>query len=150
MAKISKKPPEPQEVEISSISRAIFEGMDDAGIFINPEPVNQIPNVDMYSTPKELKLEVEMPGVKKSDISVSLHKSIITIKAVKFECIEEDKINYVCMERSFGKIFRSIELPFPVDTGRIKAVYKDGILSITLPRVEEKRAQAKKIDIESA
>lgn len=150
MAKISKKPPRALPgVEIDNISQFIFDGVDDAASILQAEPITHIPNLDMFSRSTDLIIEVEMPGVRKEDIEVSLYKNNITIRALKFECFEEDKVNYVCMERSFGRIFRAIEIPFPVDTVRIKAGYKNGILTITIPKVEDKRSSTKRVPIES-
>ncbi len=151
MAKMSKKPPvTPPAAEIDNINQFIFEGMEDTGVFLQPEPLTQIPNVDVYSNSNELVIEVELPGVKKEDIEVTLLKDTLTIRALKLECFEEDKINYVCMERAFGRIYRAVELPFPVDTMKIKAVYKNGVLTIIVPRVEDKRCASKRVNIENS
>ncbi len=148
MAKISRKPPGAPLTEPDTPNRFFFESIEDAGLFSFPEPITQIPNVDVYSTPDELKIEVELAGVRKQDIEVALLKNTLTIKAVKFECFDEDKINYVCMERAFGRIFRAIDMPFPVDTAKIKAVFRNGILTISLPRVEDKRNKSRRVAIE--
>ena len=54
------------------------------------------------------------------------------------------------MERAFGRMFRSIELPFPVDTEKIKAVFRNGILTICVPKVEDKRNVSRRVPIENA
>ncbi|MBI5491941.1 MAG: Hsp20/alpha crystallin family protein [Deltaproteobacteria bacterium] len=150
MAKMSKKTPiTPAAVEIDNLSQFIFEGMEDAS-FLQPEPLTQIPNVDVFSNTCELVIEVELPGVRKDDIDVTIFKGTLTIRALKFECFEEDKVNYVCMERAFGRLYRAIEIPFPVDTMKIKAVYKDGVLTIIVPRVEDKRCSSKRVRIENS
>lgn len=149
MAKISKKITATPSAEADNLSQYFREWIDDADIFLQHEPIAHIPNVDMFSTNSELVIEVEMPGVRREDIEITLHKNTLTIKAIKFECFEEDKINYVCMERSFGKLSRAIEIPFPVDTVRVKASYKNGILTIIIPRVADKRSHTKKVPIES-
>ena len=150
MAKSSKKTPSPLKTfEINSLTRLLSDGLKNAYGLIHTEPIVHIPNVDMYSTQNELVVEVEMPGVRKDDIEVFIHKNALTVKAAKFECFEEEKINYVCMERAFGRIFKTVDLPFPVDTARMKASYKDGVLTISVPRIEEKRTGAKRIQITS-
>lgn len=149
MAKVSKKPSKNPAVEIDNLNQFIFEGVDEAGIFPHPEPITHVPNVDMFSTSSELIIEAELPGVRKEDIEVSLDKTAVLIKALKFECFDDEKINYVCMERSFGRIFRSVEIPFPVDTSRIKAVFRNGVLTISLPRIEDKRSAVKKVAVET-
>ncbi len=149
MAKISKKPPQtPPKAEINSLSQFVIEALDDPGV-IQHEPITHIPNVDMFSTPSEVVIEVELPGVRKEDINVSQVKNSITIKAFKVECYEDEKVNYVCMERVFGRFFRTIEIPCPVDTVRVKAVLKDGILTLSIPRIADKRCATKRIAIES-
>lgn len=148
MAKISKKPPPAPKPDNNSLSRFVIEALEDPGV-IQHEPITHIPNADIFSTHSEVVIEVELPGVRKEDIDVSQVKSSITIKAFKFECYEDEKINYVCMERTFGRFFRTIEIPFPVDTVRVKAVFKDGILTLSIPRVEDKRCSTKRITIEN-
>ncbi len=153
MAKISKKPCLPKEAASSDemlqfIMESMMEGMEDYLRLKGPEPINHVPQVDIFSSKEELVVEVEIPGVKREDIDVTIFKSTLNLKALKYECFEEDKVNYVCMERSFGRIFRAIELPVPVNTSKIKAVYKNGILCIVMPIVEEKRGKPKSITIE--
>lgn len=149
MAKISRKPAE-TPIRIENLNQFLFECLDDEAGFLSPEPITHVPPIDMFSTPAELVIEVELPGVRKEDIDITLYKNTLTIRAMKFECFEEDKINYVCMERSFGRIFRALELPDPVDTSRIKANYAGGILTIVMPRVADKRNSRQKVAIETA
>lgn len=149
MAKISRKPIQ-TPVRVENLNQFLFECLDDEAGLLPPEPITHVPPIDMFTTPSELVIEVELPGVRKEDIDLTLYKNTLTIRAMKFECFEEDKINYVCMERSFGRIFRAVELPDPVDTSRIKASYLDGVLTIVMPRVADKRNSKQKVSIESA
>ncbi|MCK5237313.1 MAG: Hsp20/alpha crystallin family protein, partial [Deltaproteobacteria bacterium] len=98
---------------------------------------------------KVLTIRVELPGVRAEDIEISILRNNLNIKAHKYECFEDNTTNYICMERSFGHIFRAVEVPVPVNTSEIKALYSKGILQITLPRIEEKRGQPKKIKVET-
>lgn len=148
MAKITKKG-FGTPVKVEHLNQFLFECLGDEGALLSPEPITHIPALDMFATANELVVEVELPGVRKDDIDVTLFKDTLTVRAVKFECFEEEKINYVCMERAFGRLFRAIELPCPVDTAGIKACYSGGILTITLPKVEDKRNSTKKVPIES-
>lgn len=151
MAKMSKKSPQVQTpAGVDEISQFILEGLREAGLVTAAEQTSHTPSVDIFSTTTELVMEIEIPGVKRNDIEVTMLKNIITIKAVKAECFEESKINYVCMERSFGKVFRQIEIPFAVDAAKIKAVYKNGVLTITLPRVEDKRTMTRRVTVDIA
>ncbi|MFQ5441730.1 MAG: Hsp20/alpha crystallin family protein [Thermodesulfobacteriota bacterium] len=148
MAKISKK-----SDLLINISGSGASGDHQSGggppDFSGMEPITHIPNIDMFSTAEVLTIEVELPGVRKEDLELALVKNTLRLTALKFECFENNKVNYVCMERNFGRLYRTLDLPFPVDTSRIKAVYKDGILTITMPRVEDKRARSRSVNIES-
>ncbi|MBI5587820.1 MAG: Hsp20/alpha crystallin family protein [Deltaproteobacteria bacterium] len=150
MAKISKKSPRGRpSIEIDNLNQFIIEGIEQADNFLKPEPITHIPNVDIFSTPADVIIEVELPGVRKEDIDVAIVKNTLTLRTLKLECLDDEKVNYVCMERAFGRVFRTIELPCPVDTARIKAVYKNGVLTISIPRVEDKRSCTRKVLIES-
>lgn len=111
--------------------------------------INHTPVVDMFSTADSIIIEVELPGVRKEDVDISILHNSITVRGLKYECFEEKKINFVCMERRFGRLFRVIDIPCPVDTSKIKTTYKNGLLTITLTRVAEKRGTPKKIVVES-
>ena len=113
------------------------------------EPINHTPYVDMYSTKNELTLEIEMPGVRLEEIELSIFRGAINIRARKYECFEDNNVKYICMERSFGSLFRTIEIPMPIDSSMTKATYNEGILKVTFPRVSEKRGGPKKIKIVS-
>ena len=149
MAKISKKGTQ-TPIRIENLNQFLFECLGDEGSLLTPEPMTHVPPLDLFATPADLVIEIELPGVQKEDIDITLYKNTLTIRAMKLECVEEDKINYVCMERSFGRLFRAVELPHPVDTARIKATYGNGVLTIVMPRVEDKRSNKQKVSIESA
>ena|SRR3989338_1182326 len=150
MAKIPKKEVMdlPVSKDIGMIFRYLYEETENIGLH-NESAISHAPVVDILSTLDSIIIEVELPGVRPEEIDVSILRNAVTIKAIKYECFDEKKINFVCMERSFGKFFRVIDIPSPVDTSRIKATFRDGLLTITLPRIEEKRGVPKKISIES-
>lgn len=150
MAKISKKPTSPfAPFDIGDFAGLLDEGMDAAPDTTRGKPIVHIPNVDIFSTSGKLMIEVEMPGVRKEDIELNLSGCTLTVKAVKFECFEDNKVKYVCMERLFGRVYRDIDIPFTVNTSSIKAAYKNGILTITAARIKDKRSSSICIPIES-
>lgn len=149
MAKISRKGAQ-TPIRIENLNQFLFECLGDEESLLAQEPMTHVPALDLFATSAELVVEIELPGVRKDDIDITLYKNTLTIRAMKHECVEEDKINYVCMERSFGRIFRAVDLPHPVDTARIKANYANGVLTIVMPRVEDKRNNKQKVSIESA
>jgi HSP20 family protein len=148
------KPPEKPITQLSSLGESLFRSLRDAaGADVGPpgtELVNFTPHVDIYTSNEAIFIEAEIPGVSIDDIDISVNKGKLLIKGVKSEVInEEESGNYICMERSFGRYYRAIEIPFPINTQNIKASYKFGVLTIKAPRVADKRGQSKRIEIES-
>ncbi len=106
-----------------------------------------MPAVDIYETKDAINIEVEAPGMKQEDIKINLENNTLTIYGErKFEKKEEGK-NYYRMERAYGSFSRSFLLPDNVDVEGIKAKYKDGVLTISLPKRPE--SKPKEIPIES-
>lgn len=104
-----------------------------------------IPPVDLREEGDKLVLEMELPGLKKEDVDISIENNVLTIKGErKFEK-EEKKENYHRIERSYGKFSRSFSLPATIKADAIDASLKDGVLVLTLPYAEE--AKPKKITI---
>lgn len=94
------------------------------------------PTVDVKETPKELIFIAELPGLVQKDIDVEMNGDILTIRGVREALNETEKENYVRIERSFGTFQRSFTLDVPVKPDKIDAVYKDGILTVTVPKSE--------------
>ena len=104
------------------------------------------PAVDICEGDKDIILKAELPGIKKKDVHLELNDGVITLKGGrKFEK-EDKRDNYHRIERCYGNFHRSFTLPSAVDRDKIKATYKDGILEVTLPKMEE--AKPKSIPVE--
>ncbi|MFQ5354535.1 MAG: Hsp20/alpha crystallin family protein [Thermodesulfobacteriota bacterium] len=151
MAKISKEPPETLNFSDEGCGSCHSGSNNDDGPFDDKglETITRIPDIDMYSTPHELTIEVEMAGVLKKNIELYLHKNTIKLTALKTDAVDCNKTNYVCMERIFGRLYRSIDIPFPVNTSKVKAIFKNGLLTIVIPRVEDKRSEKRSVPIET-
>ncbi len=106
-----------------------------------------MPNIDMVDNKDEIVLTAELPGFKKEDIKLSVEDHTITLSGEKKSEYEEKekKGNYYRLERRFGSFTRSLELPAPVQGDKVKAIYKDGVLKVVLPKSEE--AKKKEIPI---
>jgi HSP20 family protein len=145
------KPPEKPIKPMSSLGESLFRSFREVvGKECGSELVNFTPHVDVYTTNENIVIEVEVPGVDIKDIDISMSKGQLFVKGVKGEAQgEEEAGNYVCMERSFGRYYRALEIPFPINTRNIKASYKCGVLTIEAPRVDDKRGELKRIEIES-
>ena len=104
------------------------------------------PSVDISETKDEIMVKAEMPGMKKDDIKITLQDNVLTLRGERKQEKEEKENNFYRIERYYGSFARSFNLPTVVQADRIKASYKDGILSITLPKAEE--VKPKQIPIE--
>ena len=107
-----------------------------------------MPSVDVSETEKEVMVRAELPGMEPKEIDISLTGNVITIKGERKHEREEKKENFHLVERSSGSFSRSIQLPTEVMADKIQATYKDGILSISMPKT--KAEAVKKIELKSA
>jgi HSP20 family protein len=98
-----------------------------------------IPAVDILEKEGNLILRAELPGVNEKDIDVKLEGNVLTLKGERKLESEEKKHNYHRVESFYGSFTRSFTLPDSVDTEKIKADYKNGILSISVPQKPEVR-----------
>lgn len=108
-----------------------------------------IPRVDVSETDREIKVSAELPGLDENDIDVSLTRDTLTIKGEKKEEKEEKGTDYYRMERSYGSFSRSIPLPVEVDTDKVEATFKKGVLHVTLPKTESAIEKTKKIPVKA-
>jgi HSP20 family protein len=107
------------------------------------------PNIDVVENDKEIKVSAELPGMDEKDIEVSLNKDSLTIKGEKKEEKEEKGRDYYHMERSYGSFSRTIPLPVEVDTDKVEAHFKKGVLTVTLPKTPKAIEEKKTITIKS-
>lgn len=106
------------------------------------------PAVDIYETENSLVVTAEIPGVSEKDIDVRIENNQLVIKGErKFEK-ETKEENYHRIERVYGNFYRSFSLPNTVDTEKVKAEYKNGVLKITINKREEVKPKQIKIEVE--
>ena len=108
------------------------------------------PAVDFTDTEKAYEVTAELPGIDEKDIEVNVANGILSIKGEKQEEKEEKKKDYYLSERNFGLFGRSLQVPDGVDTDKIEASFKKGVLTVTLPKKPEAQIAAKKIDVKVA
>jgi len=105
------------------------------------------PSVDVYETENDLVIKADLPGMNEKDLDVRVENNLLTIRGErKFEQ-EVKEENYLRVERAFGSFSRSFSLPDTVSTEAIKAEYKDGVLSLTLPKHAESKPKEVKISV---
>lgn len=101
---------------------------------------------DIKETNQEYILEVEIPGYSKENINVECQDGQLTISAINMQDTHDNTANYVRQERQYGRISRSYRID-GIDEDRIMAEYRDGILSLTLPKSNDTNEKRKHIDI---
>ena len=106
------------------------------------------PSLDLSETKNGLIVKADVPGIDPKDIDISLNKDVLTIRGEKKRETEEKEENYHFIERSYGAFARSIRLPRDVQTDKINASYKDGVLRVTLPKSEEAKKKEIRIKVE--
>ena len=110
------------------------------------------PTVEGWSVPldvvregDEIMVHASLPGVDPENIDVSVEDSVLTIKATTHTDVEREEGEYLMRERRTGSFHRALRLPDTVDTERIQPGYKNGVLTITIPKAESKKAKRLKV-----
>jgi HSP20 family protein len=108
------------------------------------------PAVDIYETPNELVVKADLPDVNEKDIDVRVENNLLTIRGErKFEKSVSEE-NYLRVERTYGAFSRSFSLPNTVNAEAIAAQYKNGVLTVTLPKREESKPRQVKVTVNAA
>lgn len=103
------------------------------------------PAVDVTQDKENVYVRAELPGMKKDEIEVTLHEGIVSLSGERKSETEEKSDQVYRSERYFGRFHRSVALPTAVDAEKITASYKDGVLTVTLPKAEE--AKPRQIEV---
>ena len=108
------------------------------------------PSVDIYETANELVVKADLPDVNEKDIDVRIENNLLTIRGErKFEKSVSEE-NYLRVERTYGAFSRSFSLPNTVNPEAIGAEYKNGVLTVTLPKREESKPRQVKVTVNAA
>ncbi|MGA2786579.1 MAG: Hsp20/alpha crystallin family protein [Verrucomicrobiota bacterium] len=103
------------------------------------------PALDVHEDKDNFVVQAELPGIKREEIDVSLHDGALSISGERKTEKKFEEAEVYRTERFFGKFQRTVALPAPVAADKVKAQYKDGVLTITLPKTEA--AKPKQIDV---
>ena len=106
----------------------------------------RMPKVDVIDRDDEVVVRAEVPGVEKKDLDVSITETSITIKGETSHETKEEKGDFVRSELSRGVFTRTVSLPSTVDADKAKATFKDGILELSMPKIEKAKRRTVKID----
>jgi len=116
--------------EMDRMLERVFEGKWDEF----PAVGDWAPSLDLSETKDSLVLKVEAPGMDQKDIQISLQENLLTIKGEKRQEKEEKDERYHRVERSYGSFTRSVRLPVGVDASKVTATFKNGLLTVTMPK----------------
>jgi HSP20 family protein len=137
--------------ELSSLRREMDRLWEN---FFGERPVGRMwerewaPSLDMSETKDNYVVKAEVPGIDAKHIDISLTGDVLSIRGEKKQEKEEKEEDYHLVERSYGSFSRSVRIPAEVESNKIKASYKNGILTITLPKSEKVKAKEVKIKVE--
>lgn len=128
---------------------APFRFFEDALNDLIQEPASRpwTPSVDILETQNELIVKADLPEVKLEDITIHMENGVLSLKGErKFEH-KEEKAGYHRLERGYGSFARNFVIPDTVDAEKVNAAFKDGVLTVTLPKKEVAKPRAVKVNI---
>ena len=126
----------------------LWDSFLEGGLTKRGEEGEWLPSLDVAETKNEVVVKAEVPGMDAKNIDISLSDGVLTIKGEKKQEREEKEADYHLVERSYGSFTRFVQLPTGVQSDKISASYKNGILKITLPKSEEAKKKEIKIKVE--
>ena len=116
------------------------------------EAFASMPRVDVSESENEYEVTAELPGIDEKDVELTLADNVLTIRGeTKVEREEKDKDkNYYMSERTFGSFRRAVPLPAQVDEDRVEANFKNGVLTVRLPKSPQAQARTRRIEVKGA
>lgn len=108
------------------------------------------PSTDMTETDKSVDVSIELPGMTQDDIDISMSANAMTIRGEKKIEHEEERKGIYMSERQYGSFYRTVPLPAGVDPDAAEATFKNGVLTVSLPKTKEALAQIKRIPVKAA
>jgi HSP20 family protein len=114
---------------------------------VDAAPAAWVPLVDIFEENDRIRLVAEVPGVKPEDLKISVEGNLLTIKGAKEQVAEEKAEKVHRYEREYGTFSRTFTLPATVEPEKIKAAHENGVLTVTLPKVEAAKPHLVKIEI---
>lgn len=107
------------------------------------------PRLDVAETDTSYEVSVELPGIERDDLDVTVANGVLTIKGEKKAETEQKEKGRLYAERSYGAFQRSLSLPADADAGKVEAAFKNGVLKLTIDKTAEAKAEIRRIDIKS-
>ena len=135
--------------ELMSLRQAMDRLFEDS--FVRPshalEALGEVaaPALDVYQTPSEIVVKAALPGIKPEDVSIDITGDILTVKGESKAEQEVKREDYLYQERRYGAFSRSVALPGGPKSDKAGATMEDGVLTLTIPKVEEAKPKAIKV-----
>ncbi len=147
-----------EDVPLFSLQREVNRLFDDffRGFDLRPLRASEerwggfSPKMDLEETEKEYRITAELPGLEEKDVEVLLTGNSITLKGEKKEEKEEKGKSFYHVERSYGSFQRTVPLPEGIDLKKVDAEFKNGVLTVKLPKTAEAKQSGKKVPVKSA
>ena len=114
-----------------------------------PVPALVRPSIDVDETEQAYRVSVELPGLTEKDVELNLRDNALTISGEKRSEREEEKAGRRYAERSYGRFERTIPFPTEVDPERVDAMFRNGVLTVTLPKHEKAQEKTRRIEVRS-
>jgi HSP20 family protein len=130
--------------EMNRLFDDVFKGFD-TGM---PAALASWPNLEVNATEKDLRVSAELPGLDPKDVEILVEGDVLTIRGEK-KSETEDKDRHFS-ERYYGRFERSLRLPFEVEDDKAEAAFKNGVLTVTLPKSARVAESTKRIAIKDA
>lgn len=124
----------------------IYENEDSSAVFTRAE----IPKVDVRETKKAVVVEAEIPGMTGEDIDVTVNGDVLRIRGEKHNESKQEDDQYYRVERRYGTFERAVKLPAEVTENKSCARYKNGVLTISLPKKKASEQEARRIEVKTA
>ena len=132
--------------EVNRLFRRIFE----EGTSLKALDGDGAARTNVAERDHDLLVEVETPGVPPESLSLEVSRDLIVIEGERVHRREEGPVRFHALERESGRFRRILEIPCAVDTAGIRATYEAGLLTILLPKIEDRRGERRRVPIESA
>jgi HSP20 family protein len=117
-------------------------------VFATPEATAWSPKIDVFERENRLVTRVDLPGMKKEEVSVEVTDGHLTLSGERKRDTEEKKDNFYRSEREYGSFYRAVPLPQGVKLEDVKATFADGILEVSVPLPARPEANVRKVQIE--
>lgn len=119
-----------------------------SSLFATPEPAGWSPKIDVFERDNRLVTRVDLPGMKKEDVSVEVTDGHLALSGERKRETEEKKDNFYRTEREYGSFYRAVPLPEGVELEDVKATFSDGVLEVSVPLPARPEAKVRKVQIE--